>query len=355
MIMKRYTWLSFVLLLLVVRRDVSGQSLLTTDDATINSLVMKYLLETLIKANDALSEQVKVLKQNYDGVKQRLDEQNDAVFDIVLKLQSSCKDTCVKTITEITETVDGLTQRVNEQAGEISNLKSKELAYEEAKDAMRSSVDSLQRRISVQRDEMFDLKFELQSFEENTMVMQKNADALQELYGRLNVHMDGLQDLKRQIVSNEQKYIGEIEEVKTKIEHFDNQHAVSFSARVSPSYHNIAPWTRIKFSQVVTNIGNAYNSTTGEFVVPRSGVDVFYSNILSGANKKIETILQVNGNRKLWIYSGGKPFLGAGSNMLVIHLESGDIVAMSTYCCGNKPFYIHHVWSTFSGFLLTPD
>ena len=350
--MEKYTWMSFVLLLVVARRDISCQSLFTTDNTSINSIAIKYLLETLIKANDALSEQIKVLKHNYDGVKQRLDEQNDAIFDIMLKLQSSCKDPCVKSIAEMNETVDGLTQRINEQVEEISSIKSKQMAYEGDYVEMNGSVVSLRQQLAVQRVEISDLKLDLQSFEQDNVAIHKNTDALQE---RLNVHTNGLQDIKRQIVSSEQRYMGEIEEVKTKLKRFDNQQTVSFSARVSPSFKNIAPYTVITFSQVVTNIGNAYNSTTGEFIVPRPGVYVFYSNILSEGSKVIETILQVNGNTKLWLYSGGKPFHGAGSNMLVIHLESGDIVRMSTHCCGSRPLYIHHAWSTFSGFLLTPD
>ena len=260
--METITWLSF-LLLVVARRDCSCHN------------------------SDALSEEVKSLKQNHDGLKQRLDEQNDAIFDIMLKLQSSCKDTCVELIAEMNDTVVGLTQRVNEQVEEISNIKSKQMAYEGDYIEMNESVVSLQQQLAVQKVE--------------------------------------------------------------------SQQSVSFSARVLPSYPDIAPYTVIKFSQVVTNIGNAYNSSTGEFTVPWPGVYVFYSNILSGENQLVETILQVNGNTKLWLYSGGNPFRGAGSNMIIIHLESGDKVRMLTDCCSTRPTYIHQVRSTFSGFLLTSD
>lgn len=128
---------------------------------------------------------------------------------------------------------------------------------------------------------------------------------------------------------------------------------VAFSARVKPSYEDIAPWATIKFSSVETNIGDGYNSKTGVFTAPRTGVYVFYSHILTkGGYHIIETALTVNGDTKLWLYSAGHSSAhGSGSNMLVIRLKQGDKVKM-VIPNGSRPFYIHHVWSTFSGFLL---
>ena len=160
-------------------------------------------------------------------------------------------------------------------------------------------------------------------------------DALQK---RVTEQSEEIADLRKQLV-------------ETKDGH---KPTVAFSARVEPTYQDIAPWATIRFSSVETNIGDGYNSNTGEFTAPRTGVYVFFSHILSKPNKNIETALQVNGDNKLWLYSGGpSSAYGSSSNMLVIRLKQGDKVKMVKHGpWGTKPFYIHHVWSTFSGFLL---
>ena len=163
-------------------------------------------------------------------------------------------------------------------------------------------------------------------------------------------------DLKNKINNVEEGFRAIKDEVIQEIKRDERHNMVSFSARVSPSYSDIQPGTTIIFSNVEINLGQGYNPKTGEFSAPVSGVYVFYSNILTGGNKSIETRLVINGKIKLWLYSAGGQHMGPGSNMLVTHLEKGDIVKMMKYGpWGTKPFYIHHSWSTFSGYLLVSD
>ena len=130
---------------------------------------------------------------------------------------------------------------------------------------------------------------------------------------------------------------------------------ISFFARVSPTIVGIAPWATVIFSNVETNEGGAYNKATGEFVAPKAGLYVFFSTILAGWGLIIETVLQVNGNNKMLIYSGGCK-QASGSNMTVLALKVGDVVKMVKHGpWGVKPFTIHHGWSTFSGYLLRAD
>ena len=164
------------------------------------------------------------------------------------------------------------------------------------------------------------------------------------------------QENKKQYDEQNDK-ISSLEGYKNEMErYYDNNAAVAFSARVSPSYQDIAPDATIKFSQVETNVGNAYEAKTGEFKAPRGGMYVFYSNILTCSGSVLETVLKVNGNTKLRLYSAGTGDYGSGDNLLVVHLDLGDKVKMvKSGILGKKPFYIHHGWSTFSGFLLRSD
>ena len=128
---------------------------------------------------------------------------------------------------------------------------------------------------------------------------------------------------------------------------------MSFSARAL-KIEGLNSWDTVIFPDVANNRGGAYNNTSGFFVATISGTYVFYCNILSHEFSFIELALQVNGDSKLLIYSAGGDHLGAGSNMLVIDLQEGDIVKVVKYGpWGTRPFYIHNTWSTFSGFLLS--
>jgi hypothetical protein len=134
-----------------------------------------------------------------------------------------------------------------------------------------------------------------------------------------------------------------------------NEQQVAFYASVSPSITEIQPWETVVFSQVVTNEGGAYNSSTGEFIAPVNGTYAFYSNILSDWGKYIETCLKVNGEIRMYMYSGSQ-YRGSGSNMALLKLKVGDIVNIVKHGTGGlTPFYIHRRWSTFSGFLLVSD
>ncbi|XP_053399710.1 heavy metal-binding protein HIP-like [Mercenaria mercenaria] len=168
----------------------------------------------------------------------------------------------------------------------------------------------------------------------------------------LETNVNNLQNIIYLIQSDMMK---RFEMINGQIGKLVNGQNVAFYARLSKSYEDIKPWATIVFSDVETNTAGAYNSVNGEFSAPIAGTYVFYSNILSNPDKTIETSIQVNGANKMYLYSGGK-YRGSGSNMAVVHLNTGDKVKMVKHGpWGQKPFYIHQSWSSFSGFLLRAD
>lgn len=184
----------------------------------------------------------------------------------------------------------------------------------------------------------------------------KHMNEIEEMQAKVDRTVVEISEVNNRIPNIEEQYNTIKDEVKHDIKKDNRNEMVAFSARVSPSYSDIQPKTTIIFSKVEANIGEGYNPKNGEFSAPVSGVFVFYSNILTAANKSIETRLVINGKIRLNLYSGGGQYMGSGSNLLVTHLNKGDIVKMMKYGpWGTKPFYIHHGWSTFSGFLLVLD
>ncbi|CAC5410361.1 C1QL [Mytilus coruscus] len=70
---------------------------------------------------------------------------------------------------------------------------------------------------------------------------------------------------------------------------------VAFDAVLSKNYVHGEQDFVLKFDQVLTNVGNAYNSATGIFTAPFSGTYLFSWNIRSGYVASIITKLMVNG------------------------------------------------------------
>lgn len=130
---------------------------------------------------------------------------------------------------------------------------------------------------------------------------------------------------------------------------------IAFSARVSQSYGDINPEETIKFSDVLTNNGNAYNALTGIFTAPVTGTYMFFSSILTKNPSALEVGLQVNSQYKMMMYPDSRTGLdyNSGANSVILGLVEGDQVKMSKWgAFGARPFYIHHIWSTFSGSLI---
>lgn len=238
---------------------------------------------------------------------------------------------------------------------EVDNLKSTAKTYQRQLQEEKAKVIELEATMFSSQN-IWQQKYENISGEISDLKI-KLASARQECQKETASLTQKITHLEENLESNKQSFVDKLDDMKSEMAQYNANQMVSFSARVSPSYSNISAWDTIKFSQIETNIGNAYSSNTGEFTAPRAGMYVFYSQILARANRSIETSLQVNGQNKLWLYSAGTDsYYGPGSNMLVVHLNTGDKVKMVKHGpWGQEPFYIHHVWSTFSGFLLRSD
>lgn len=88
------------------------------------------------------------------------------------------------------------------------------------------------------------------------------------------------------------------------------------------------------------------------FFVPRNGTYLFYVNILSESGNFIETELVANGQRLGLMYSGSGTYHGAGSNMVIVNLSTGDNVWVRIHSNYTSDGGLHCCWSTFSGFQL---
>ncbi|CAB1326709.1 unnamed protein product [Coregonus sp. 'balchen'] len=133
---------------------------------------------------------------------------------------------------------------------------------------------------------------------------------------------------------------------------------VAFSASLAaPGQHgNTGPFNTgitLVYRNIYSNIGNAYNPTTGIFTAPVRGLYLFRFYIYGGGDSSVPTAaaLHKNGHQIAIAYavhaSGGI----SSSNGVSVVLEVGDVVNMHLWA-GTKIYDSTNRHSTFSGHLL---
>jgi hypothetical protein len=133
----------------------------------------------------------------------------------------------------------------------------------------------------------------------------------------------------------------------------DEPKKVAFTAGVtSPS----SSWNSgtLVFPVVITNVGNAYNPSTGIFTAPIHGNYVFFVNVQGYSNKSIYVGIVLNGSTKVraMAYTSNTDYEDAGPNLVVLTLQKGDKVWIKHWAGTGYYTYSDGPVTTFSGFLM---
>ena len=206
-----------------------------SDDSLASSAVLELLLERLIKDTDDLAERVDAMQGHHESLEQRLDKQAGQISE-----HTSNND-----INELAKTVGALKQEITGQSNRISEIESKPSSG--LIGDLMTKFDGMQEQLGKQIDEIANLKLKLQTNEQANVELVKKVVTLQQ---RLNIYRHGISDLKRQLLSSEETCTGKIEDIRSQVHRYNDTQSVSFYARVSPSYTSIAPRTTIKFARV---------------------------------------------------------------------------------------------------------
>ncbi|CAL8240834.1 unnamed protein product [Merluccius merluccius] len=113
----------------------------------------------------------------------------------------------------------------------------------------------------------------------------------------------------------------------------------------------------LRFDDVVTNLGNHYDLTTGKFTCQVSGIYYFTYHVLmrGGDGTSMWADLCKNGQvRASAIAQDADQNYDYASNSVVLHLDSGDEIYVKLDG-GKAHGGNNNKYSTFSGFLLYPD
>lgn len=118
----------------------------------------------------------------------------------------------------------------------------------------------------------------------------------------------------------------------------------------SKSYPGNSVWV---YDKVVTNVGNAYNTSTGKFTAPTNGIYQFNWYTLSDPKVKSHPGLFVNRQikeRQAASNNGGtSQYITAGSS-IALPLKKGDVVCIMDVIGGTVKLLSQ--WTAFGGVLI---
>ena len=126
---------------------------------------------------------------------------------------------------------------------------------------------------------------------------------------------------------------------------------MAFQARLKNAINNLPNYAVVKFNQIITNIGNAYDKRTGYFTCPEEGVYSFSWAFRTTPGKSFHTELVVDGTVITYTYLNADDHSKAdlsSSNSAVVKLKSGNKVWLRAHRTFGQ--HAHADWSSFSGF-----
>ena len=132
---------------------------------------------------------------------------------------------------------------------------------------------------------------------------------------------------------------------------------VAFTAyiNVASHYTSVTLDQRLIFNGVVTNIGNAYNQTSGSFVCPRHGIYQFTLSLWSeaGHDAKVELVKGIWGIMIVDVRANGGSTNEHGGNSVIIECQANEQVWLRGKA-SNGELHTHPAYkqNTFSGMLI---
>ncbi|XP_033973595.1 COP1-interactive protein 1-like isoform X9 [Trematomus bernacchii] len=217
----------------------------------------------------------------------------------------------------------------------------------EVEELQRENADLLA-RVTASENKSTALESRMSSSEKEVEELQReNADLL----ARVTASENKSTALESRMSSSEK----EVEELQR--ENADRPQ-VAFSAGLTDA-GSVGPFTTpttLKYSKVFTNIGQAYNPTTGIFTAPVRGVYYFRFNVWENRDLVWTAVeLYHNDQRKMRLsdHNDGSGLVSA-SNSMVLQLEKGDVVYI-VLSLNYAVWDDSHNRMIFSGFLLFPQ
>ncbi|KAL4219086.1 hypothetical protein ACF0H5_021669 [Mactra antiquata] len=194
------------------------------------------------------------------------------------------------------------------------------------------------------------------SAEGNDLIVNELTDEIRELKDTVRLLKEEVRSMKQ---SNETSGV-EKQEVAVKLSRSrraTRRHVreVAFQATLTRMYERVKDKEPIKYNQVHTNIGRAFDSRTGIFTAPVRGTYSFSTNIVAEEGNYVEACIQVDNHVKASAISDHRNKLdiwSQGNANAILRLQANDKVYVSIQWPYGEHL-IHGVGKTsFSGYLI---
>ncbi|XP_052678079.1 complement C1q tumor necrosis factor-related protein 4-like [Crassostrea angulata] len=129
------------------------------------------------------------------------------------------------------------------------------------------------------------------------------------------------------------------------------KNAVAFSAILSKSI-TVGGKEVVKYDSLLTNVGGAYDKSTGVFTAPYKGIYTISCSLLSSTSNYVHLDIMKNGKKISIVYSasGTNPH---SAQTLQLLLKKGDNIWIQNHSENKASLHDHGSYNLFSGVLIT--
>ena len=107
----------------------------------------------------------------------------------------------------------------------------------------------------------------------------------------------------------------------------------------------------LKYDQVLTNWGGAYQLTTGIFTAPYDGLYSIACTLMSYPSNPVHLQMVKNGKKISMLYSAARTYPQSSQTLNLI-LNRGDRIWIQNYSDYVAKLHDRHVYNVFSGYLI---
>lgn len=159
-------------------------------------------------------------------------------------------------------------------------------------------------------------------------------------------------DLTALIRDNERKHNEYMDKLREELNHQKNktQTAVMFCVAIT-KHVTLSAGQPVIYDKVYTNVGQAYNTTSGLFVCPKDGYYHFAASAVSNAQSHGSLHVQVNGVPTFSLFA--QTGWNGMSNSGILQLSKGDTVGVLCWRSSSFGNSNVEVYTTFNGHLLS--
>ncbi|XP_059197174.1 heavy metal-binding protein HIP-like [Centropristis striata] len=241
--------------------------------------------------------------------------------------------------------------------GELQETALRDPAEEPTEQTTKQTVPDIWAEVRALRDMVVELKVELRNMQ---VAVTDSESQVDELNLELLVSKSRIEQLERENAVLQTRLSNSESELlvsKSRIEQLERENAerkVAFYTALTNSGH-VGPFntvTTLKYSKVFTNIGDAYNPSTGFFTAPVRGVYYFQFTMCGHNAGYMGVQMYKNNQRIMWNEEYKQESIYEYlTNSVVLELMAGDEIHL-TLASGHSLYDDTNNHNTFSGSLL---